>query len=285
MLSTVSINSESLSKSKLFSDIDYYRRSYTIREKSNDGQESIVRFVSPELDVYEKYRYPLLKNSTIRELLPKYYYRPDYVSFEEYGTTNYWALLLFINNIPNIESFVTDRIIVPNKSIVTSISLDAEKVRTDLEIVPLSIRELSNTTAMYSGKISTVSVDGSSIISPAAYNGKIPEVLLDGSKDDENVLQTPGDIDYRRDTFVLTMTDVLNRYVTLNHPAISESIKLIIPGKENYVYNKHYTLIKGTSNMFNRVTWDPRKLMGPGMMSIMKEKLSFDVTYVERFNL
>ena len=257
---TKTINEEALYNSQVFSDIDYYRRQYTL--KSDD--DIPVRFISPAIDAYEQYRYVLLKNSRVRRLTSKYYYRPDYVSYEEYGTTNYWAMLLFINDIPTIEQFDKLSIIVPTVGALNNVITEMHRKRMDLEIVPLTIRQLSNT--------------------PLLYSSSVPEVIVDKTDLDENVKTSATNLDYIRDTFTLTSMDVLNRYVTLSHNAILESVKLIIPDHPNYLYEKHYKVVKGSSGVLNRLTWDSRKVSSPKLMDVMREKLVFDVTYVDRKN-
>lgn len=259
-MAAITINSDSAYKSKVFSDIDFYRRFYTVR--SNDDLKTPIRFISPALYAYDRYRYVLLRDSRIRELSQQYWYRPDYVSYEEYNTTNYWAVLLYINDIPSIEEFTKDRIIVPSISALSTVLNETERNRPDTEIVPIDVRDLANTTPL--------------------YNGKLPEVIANVKLIEENVSTITADVDYARDSFVLKSTDVLNRYVDLKYPAILESVKLSIPDKGNYSYNVHYKIIKGISSQYNRLTWDPRQLSGPGMMNIMRERVKFDVTYVRR---
>ncbi len=254
------VNQEAKYSSQVFSDIDFYRRWYSL--KSDD--EIPVRFVSPALDAYEQYRYVLLKNSRIRRLTSKYYYRPDYVSYEEYGTTNFWSMLLFINDIPTIEQFDKLSIIVPTIGALDTVITEMKRNRMDLEIVPLSIRELSNT--------------------PLLYNSKVPEVIVEKTDTADYSKTVSATLDYIRDRFVLDSTDVLRRYVDLSHVAIVESVKLIIPGETNYLYGKHYKVIKGDSGLMTRLTWDSRKVSSPKLMDVMREKLSFDVTYVDRKN-
>lgn len=254
------INSESSYLSKVISDLDFYRRFYTVR--SDDERKTPVRFISPALSAYDKYRYVLLRDSHIRELTQQYWYRPDYVSYEEYKTTNYWAVLLYINDIPSIEEFTKSTIIVPELSALSFISVETERNRPDLEIVPIDVRDLANTTPL--------------------YNSKRPEVSINTSLKNEDTVNTDADVHYARDTYTLKSIDVLNRYVDLTYAPVLESVKLIVKGQGNYLYNKHYTMIKGNRNQYTRLTWDPRKLSGPGMMNIMREKVSFDVTYVKK---
>ena len=89
---------------KLATDLDKYRRYYSLKEVDTD-ETIFVKFVAPKIIAFEDYRFYLLKNSDTKPLSPANYYRPDYVSYQEYGTVNLWAMLLFINDIPTIEDF------------------------------------------------------------------------------------------------------------------------------------------------------------------------------------
>ena len=121
--------------SKMFTDLDFYRRRYGLVEDNDEN--IVVRFVAPQICAFEEYRYVFLKNSVTKELKPNYFYRPDYVSYEEYGTTNLWSLLLFINDIATIEEFNREFIIVPTRSVIYDISLDVIRREPYKEIVPL----------------------------------------------------------------------------------------------------------------------------------------------------
>ena len=52
-------------------------------------------FTAPSLWVIEKNLFYLLKNSTQKQFNPKYAMRPDYLSYDEYGTVTLNQLLMF----------------------------------------------------------------------------------------------------------------------------------------------------------------------------------------------
>ena len=147
----ITIGEEASILSRVYSDLDNYRRFYSMPEKHED-ETIMVQFVAPKLFLFEEFRFTLLKHSIIKQLQPERYYRPDYVSFDEYGTTNLWAMLLFINDIPTIEDFKVETIKIPSKKAVMMLTHAASSRRTLQEIVPLHDLPLPATPPLYSKK-------------------------------------------------------------------------------------------------------------------------------------
>jgi hypothetical protein len=250
------INREANALSKLFSDLDRYRRLYSLKEKHID--ETInVQFVSPRIQAFEDFRFTLLKESVIKPLSPKNYYRPDYVSFEEYGTTNFWSLLLFINDVPTIEDFDIEEIIVPTTLVLSRMSLDIAKRDLLSEIVPLYELPIKETASLY-------------------YQKKnIPNTV----EQTETAPIIPPDLYFNRETFTVDTVMSRQRYVDLLFEPVEESVILNVQGGVNYLYGKHYALVKGTKGK-NRLTWDSRLITnGSGMVDIMIEGVVFEVLY------
>ncbi|MGB9674517.1 MAG: hypothetical protein ACPLX8_00130 [Nanopusillaceae archaeon] len=63
----------------------------------------------------------LINNSQTIPMTQRYMYRPDYVSFDYYGTVNLWYMIMKVNNVYSIVNFNMPNIIVPNNDIVMSI--------------------------------------------------------------------------------------------------------------------------------------------------------------------
>ena len=57
-----------------------------------------------------KYENILRTNLEDYDVPKEYYYRPEYVSYELYGTTDLWYLLLFINNMEKPDDFTKSKI-------------------------------------------------------------------------------------------------------------------------------------------------------------------------------
>ena len=261
LTSALNIGDESRILSKLYDDIDNYRRFYYMPEKGEDETIS-VQFVAPKLHLFEEFRFTLLASSEIKPLEPDMYYRPDYVSYKEYNTINFWAMLLFINDIPTIEDFCVETIKVPSKNAVMELTDVASERRSLEEIVPLYEQSPKPTPALFNKKKSLPTKD-------------MPEVKL----------QTfvPFNVYFMRETFTLGIVDVRNRYVDLKEEPVPESLSIQLANGVTFLKGKHYDLINGIRGSNTRLTWDPRRLKnGLGMMDIMVENVQFEVMYARK---
>lgn len=105
-MALVTIDKEAIKQLQSPFDIEKFGTRY---KTDND----YFTFPSPSLDTINKNLYYLLKNSTEKEFEQKYRYRPDYLSYDEYGTTILWQLLLYVNNVFSTEDFDLQTVIVP----------------------------------------------------------------------------------------------------------------------------------------------------------------------------
>jgi len=125
---TVLIDQEARLKLKSPSDIERYGN----RLKTNNGY---FVFPDPNLETIDRNLYYLLRQS--KEVLfdQKYKYRPDYLSFDEYGTTAFWEVLLYINRVPSIEDFNLSTVVIPSKESLIFIMRDLfpEKPVTEIQ--------------------------------------------------------------------------------------------------------------------------------------------------------
>ena len=85
---------------------------------------NLFSFPAPELLTIEKHIFFLLRNSSIEKFAPKYKYRPDYLSFDKYGTTILWQLLLYVNGIPSVEDFDIKEVVIPSTQAIVEINKD-----------------------------------------------------------------------------------------------------------------------------------------------------------------
>jgi len=81
-------------------------------------------FQSPSLDTINKYFYYLLRYSKELKFDKKYKYRPDYLSYDQYGTVTLDQLLLYVNGISSPEDFDLITVFVPEKEAVIEILQD-----------------------------------------------------------------------------------------------------------------------------------------------------------------
>lgn len=114
---TVTIDKESRNRARLSIDVDFSADRY----KTENG---LFTFPAPVLETIDKNLYFLLKNSKTIQLNKKYYGRPDYLSYDEYGTVALANLLMYINNVQSLENFNIANVIVPTYSAISTILKD-----------------------------------------------------------------------------------------------------------------------------------------------------------------
>lgn len=98
-------------------DLDYMAKRY----KTTNGY---FTFTSPSLWTLEKNFFYLLKNSVRKTFQTKYKYKPDYLSFDEYGTPVLGQLLMFVNGVMCLEEFDLNLVIVPSMQSVVVVCRD-----------------------------------------------------------------------------------------------------------------------------------------------------------------
>jgi len=91
-------------------------------------------FPDPNLEVLDRYLFFLLKNSVEIDFDKKYKYRPDYLSYDQYGTTMLWQLLMYINNVPSILDFDLMKVVIPSLDAITDILSDLYVIPTPDEL-------------------------------------------------------------------------------------------------------------------------------------------------------
>lgn len=107
-----SIRSESIQNSKLVSDIDNFRSKYLDYDIVED-----IYCTAPAFEIYslEKNKFVLMKDCSLEKFRNNWKMRPDYASYDIYGTVIYWPIILFANNLNCIEDFNNlEQILVPS---------------------------------------------------------------------------------------------------------------------------------------------------------------------------
>jgi len=118
----ITIDRESKQRVKLVTDINFFGNRY----KTSNG---IYTFPAPTLETIDKHLYFLLKHSTIKEFDKQYNMRPDYLSFDEYGTVTLAFLLMYVNGVFSIELFNLDRVYIPSMAAIVEIVKDKFSVQ------------------------------------------------------------------------------------------------------------------------------------------------------------
>lgn len=81
-------------------------------------------FPSPSLETIDQHLYYLLTHAKEKEFERQYYMRPDYLSYDEYGTVSLAQLLMYVNSVPSIEFFDLKTVIIPSMSAITEMLKD-----------------------------------------------------------------------------------------------------------------------------------------------------------------
>jgi hypothetical protein len=113
----ITIDKESRQRERLAIDINFMADRY----KTENG---IYTFTSPSLSVIDKHLFYLLRNSEERDFDRKYAMKPDYLSFDEYGTVALTWLLMYVNAVPSIEEFDLERVVIPSYSSIVEVLQD-----------------------------------------------------------------------------------------------------------------------------------------------------------------
>ncbi len=104
------IKREANRNAKLATNVDVLRSRYV---DAND--EVSVYFPAFEIWSYEQKLFELLESSQKVPYQTRWNQRPDYVSFDFYSTVVYWEVILFVNQINNIEDFMDlDHVFIPS---------------------------------------------------------------------------------------------------------------------------------------------------------------------------
>ena len=247
------------------SDIDLYRYKYKDFEKQIDGSNVDISFVSPVFSVYENHRFMLLANSRIEQMTPRWRYRPDYLSYDKYGTTAWWQLLMWLNDIKSIEYFTTDTVIVPTKDAVANIEQEAYLSGGYIDI---------NEDTKHRETLFTL------YMLPTSNIEKIKNTPVQNTFNELVENTTEVEKEFNREIFDLTIPMLRMRYVDLQYEPIEDSIKMIANCRPNLIYNKHYKLIEDNNKSRRRITWDPEIINNAGLLFKLKENDTLEIQYV-----
>jgi len=111
------IDRESRQRSNLAIDINFSGDRY----RTDNG---LFTFPAPTLETIDHYLYFLLTNSKEKKFERQYAMRPDYLSYDEYGTVSLAQLLMYVNAVPSIEMFDLESVVIPSMSAITEMLRD-----------------------------------------------------------------------------------------------------------------------------------------------------------------
>ncbi|RLF57669.1 MAG: hypothetical protein DRN27_07300 [Thermoplasmata archaeon] len=113
----ITIDQESRQRSRISIDINFAGNRYKTANH-------LFTFPSPTLETIDKNLYFLLKHSEQRLFERQYLMRPDYLSFDEYGTVSLAHMIMYVNTVPSLEDFDLHTVIVPSFSAVVEMLKD-----------------------------------------------------------------------------------------------------------------------------------------------------------------
>ena len=119
----IKIDEEAKRKIKYATDFDKLTERYVTENK-------YFTFSSPTMWILDKYLYHLLENSETKEFLSRWKYRPQYASFDSYGTTSMANILMYVNGCFCPEEFSFETILVPSFNSIIEMSQDRYIERT-----------------------------------------------------------------------------------------------------------------------------------------------------------
>ena len=125
------IDRESRQRANLAIDINFSGDRY----RTENGY---FTFPAPTLETIDQYLYFLLTNSKEVEFNRQYLMRPDYLSYDEYGTVALAQLLMYVNTVPSIEGFDLENVIIPSMSAVVEMLKDKFPKRPVSELVEVN---------------------------------------------------------------------------------------------------------------------------------------------------
>lgn len=259
----IGIGTESGNMFCVNNDVDYYRYKYRDYENQIDGSRIDVSFVSPVFSIYERSRFYLLQMSELVDMKSEWKYRPDYISYEYYGTTSWWQLILWINDIKSLEYFDIEKVLVPTIEAITHLQNESYEAGTYIDINE-DAKHTQTLFTLYKPAINNLNVkkDNSTLSTLLA---KTPEVKTQAYCE----------------TFTMDIPTLRLRYVDLQNIPIEKTIRLNVKScSPSLIYNKHYTLINDPNDKLKRLTWDPKILNNAGLLFKLKEKDELIVQYV-----
>jgi len=252
------IDEESRYRKRLRTDLDKFRYTYQTQEVDQEsGTNVTINFVSPSMFVYDHFRFFLLKNSVLKNFDTKHSFRPDYLSYDEYGTTTLWTLILYLNNIPNIEEFYNiNKLYIPTMDSIYRVADDIITAK------PKNITPVIRLSKNGEAKV---------------FSKKSRPNLIEQTPFTQ--IKKPDDFYFMRQIFTIRNQDLVNQFIDLSQDAIPQSISFKIKGLSPFVYDHDYTLISNNSGKPRRITWNRRNVLGDGLLDIMELGMVLEIQY------
>lgn len=229
------IITETKKNTNLVSNIDNFRSRYM--EIDYDTGITVL-FPSTEIYTYEHNLFRLLAESDQKKFTPRWEMRPDYASYDLYGSTIHWQLLLFVNSIHSIEDFKNlEYIFAPPLYLINKLVKDRVS-KDDIYLINKKQDEFNNMFRMFARRERE-----NTEYDKIATAENITEMNQNDALLESMQVAT---IEEKDDIFVLDEDDITDKLLTLSESPISISSvslfvnNLSIPQKYGFDYVLKY---------------------------------------------
>jgi len=258
------IDDESSANVSSPSDIDNFRYRYV--DIDNDRNLSVI-FPGFEISTLERNLYLLLSNSELVDWRQSWKFRPDYTSYDYYGTVTYWYIILYVNQIDSIEDFDGIRkVIIPSIRTVKNLASDR------IFYYEKSSEDSYYFESKFYKRYPLDSNEGERIQSKEYFD------------DDSSTIEQECVLKEVKEIFTLTDEDIFNKYVDIKYqPANFTSIQFQIEGYASLSsYGYDYILKYGTcASEMKRISWCAGDcIYGNGLDNILQSEDIINITYL-----
>jgi len=265
------IKSEAIKNSSKSVDLDNFRSRYI---DAPLGVDFTVTYPSTEIYTYEHHYFVLLSKSSYVEFKPSWEMRPDYTSFDMYGSVLFWPLILFVNNVYSIEDFIDlDGVYIPPYRFVLQMVRDRVPKH---HIEPLAVyRDIPVPNVYTKGLLD---------------NNEIDEMKGKENIEDQIFIEpTPGGPVYtlmeKTENFILSSEMLEDKGLALQHiPVNSSTVNLYLENMNvPQKYGYHYVLkLDPETNDMKFISWNSVDVFNPqgGMESLLEEDMRIKITYL-----
>jgi len=119
-----SVKTEAKRNASLSGDLDKFRQLY----REVDGLSEVI-YPSYRVLPFEINLFLLLSESARVDFQPKWQQRPDYASYDFYGSAIFWPILLYVNQVQSIEDFKDiDKLLVPSYNLILDLTREKLKI-------------------------------------------------------------------------------------------------------------------------------------------------------------
>jgi len=199
--------------------------------------------------------------------------RPDYVSYDKYGTVIYWPFILCVNGVFSIEEFQDlEKVLIPSISAISNVISD--KIGTSDHYARVSIPE-TNRDSMYYRSYPLDPLEAQRIA------GRENDAAVTDTT--TTITSTNCELREKSTILALTATNIANAYVDLEYaPVNNSSITLLLdPYVTPQSYGYDYVLLyDDQGNYKNKLSWDSDDCtLGSGMEDLLETGDILTVTY------